>query len=60
MNSVVGTYILTLLHELDMLSSFCKDGEITATVIDNMATKCLQARVYDLSKFILKGDTGGA
>ena len=50
----------TLLHELDKLSAFCKDGEITAAVIDDMATKCLQARVYDLSKFILKGDTGGA
>ena len=58
--SVVGTDMQTLLHELDKLSAFCKDGEITAAVIDDMATKCLQARVYDLSKFILKGDTGGA
>lgn len=58
--SVVGMDIQTLLHELDKLASFCKDGEITKAVIDNMATKCLQARVYDLSKFIIKGDAGGA
>lgn len=58
--SVVGTDMQTLLHELDKLSAFCKDGQITTAVIDNMATKCLQARVYDLSKFIMKGDTGSA
>lgn len=58
--SVAGNDIQTLMNEIDKLCMYCKDGEITKNIIDNMAAKCLQARVYDLSKFILKQDTAGA
>lgn len=54
--SVCGNDMVILLNELDKLSAFAKDKEITKEIIDNMATKCLQARVYDLSKGIAAGN----
>ncbi len=50
--SVSGNDLKTLLNELDKLSGFASGGEITKEIIDSMATKCLQARVYDLTKAI--------
>lgn len=58
--SVSGNDMKTLLNELDKLSYFCKGKEITKEVIDNMATKCLNARIYDLSKFIVAGNSDSA
>lgn len=58
--SVSGNDMKNLLNELDKLSYFVKDGEITKDIIDNMATKCLQARIYDLSKFVVSGNSDKA
>lgn len=54
--SVSGNDLKNLLNELDKLSYFAQGKEITKEIIDNMATKCLQARVYDLSKAVVAGD----
>lgn len=54
--SVSGNDMKNLLNELDKLSYFAQGGEITREIIDNMATKCLQARVYDLSKAVVAGN----
>lgn len=54
--SVSGSDIKTLLNETEKLSSFVNGGEITKDIINKLAVKCLQARVYDLSKAIVKGD----
>ncbi|MGN1329231.1 MAG: DNA polymerase III subunit delta [Eubacterium sp.] len=58
--SVSGNDMKNLLNELDKLSYFVKGGEITKEVIDNMATKCLQARIYDLSKCVVSGNSDKA
>lgn len=58
--SVCGNDMVVLLNELDKLSSFAHSSEITRDIIDNMATKCLQARVYDLSKAIVAGNADSA
>lgn len=55
--SVSGNDLKNLLNELDKLSYFAKGREITKDIIDNMATKCLQARVYDLSKSVVAGNS---
>jgi len=54
--SVAGNDMKILLNELDKLSYFSQGTEITKETIDNMATKCLQARVYDLSKAVVAGN----
>lgn len=54
--SVCGNDMTVLLNELDKLSAYAKNGEITKDIIDDMATKCLQARVYDLSKAVVSGN----
>ncbi|MDD6728468.1 MAG: DNA polymerase III subunit delta [Eubacteriales bacterium] len=58
--SVSGNDMKILLNELDKLANFAKDGEITKDIIDNMAVKCLQARIYDLSKFVVAGNSDKA
>lgn len=58
--SVCGNDMKTLLNELDKLSFFVNGGEITKKIIDDMAVKCLQARIYDLSKAIVAGNTDAA
>ncbi|MCC8073906.1 MAG: DNA polymerase III subunit delta [Clostridiales bacterium] len=55
--SVSGNDMKTLYNEVDKLSHFAVGGEITKEIIDNMATKCLQARVYDLSKAVVAGNS---
>lgn len=57
---VSGNDMTVLLNELDKLSNFAGGGEITKEIIDNMATKCLQARVYDLSKAVVSGNSDNA
>lgn len=54
--SISGSDIKTLLNETEKLSSYVNGGEITKDIINKLAVKCLQARVYDLSKAIVKGD----
>lgn len=58
--SVSGSDLNTLLNELEKLAMYANGGEITKKIVDNMAIKCLQARVYDLSKAIVKGDSDSA
>lgn len=58
--SVVGSDIKTIFNELDKICGFVNEGSITKANIDDLATKCLQARVYDLSKFILAGNSDSA
>ena len=58
MISLVGNDIKTVFNELEKICSF--EGEITRKIIDDFAVKCLQARVFDLSKFILAGNSDGA
>lgn len=58
--SLSGNDMKNLLNELDKLSYFAQGQEITKEIIDNMATKCLQARVYDLSKAVVAGNTDAA
>ncbi len=58
--SVSGNDMKTLLNELDKLSNYCSNAEITKQIIDNMAVKSLQARVYDLSKAIVAGKSDNA
>ena len=57
---IVGSDIQTVFSELEKICAFTGSGEITKAVIDDLAIKSLQARVYDLSKFILKGDSDNA
>ncbi len=58
--SVSGNDMKNLLNELDKLSYYAKGNEITKEIVDNMATKCLQARIYDLSKFVVAGNSSKA
>lgn len=58
--SIVGSDIQTIFSELEKLCAYSENSEITKGVIDKLATKSLQARVFDLSRFILKGDSNGA
>ena len=53
--SCCGSDLTTLLNELDKLCSYVSQGEITSQVIDELATKNLEARVFDLSKAVLSG-----
>lgn len=58
--SVSGNDLKVLLNELDKLSYYAQGKEITKDIIDNMATKCLQARIYDLSKAVVSGNSDNA
>ncbi|MCI1964613.1 MAG: DNA polymerase III subunit delta [Oscillospiraceae bacterium] len=50
-----GADLTTLFHELEKICSYVKQGEVTAQVIDKLAVKNLEARVFDLSKAVLAG-----
>lgn len=56
----VGSDIKTVFNETDKICAFVSKGEITKQNIDSLAVKSLQARVFDLSKAILKGDCDSA
>jgi DNA polymerase-3 subunit delta len=58
--SISGNDLKTLFNELDKLSYFAQGKEITKDIIDNMATKCLQARIYDISKAVVAGNSNVA
>ncbi len=50
----VGEDMLLLGNELDKLAAIADGGEITAAMIEQAATKNLEAKVFDLSKAILR------
>lgn len=50
-----GNDLHLLLNELEKLAALATDGVITRESIDIAGTKNLEARVYDLSKVILRG-----
>lgn len=54
--SVSGSDIKSLLNETEKLCAYVSGGEITRNIINKLAVKCLQAKVYDLSKAIVKGN----
>ena len=54
--SVSGTDIQTLQNETEKICFYLKSGEVTREIIDKLATKSLQAEIYDLSKAIIAGD----
>jgi len=56
-----GDDMQQLLNELDKLCAVVGEGgEITPALVERAATRQLSARVYDLSKAILKGDYAGS
>ena len=54
--SVSGCDIKTLLNEVQKLSAFANGAQITTEMIDKLAVKCLQARIYDLSNAVVRGN----
>ena len=56
----VGFDIQTIINETDKICSFIPSGTITREVVDKLAVKSLQARVFDLSRYILSGDSDRA
>ena len=58
--SVSGNDIQTLFSELEKICAYANSREITKQDIDSLAVKSLQARVYDLSKYILSSNSDGA
>lgn len=52
--SVVGDDYNTLINEVNKLCSFVGEGEITKEHIDELAVKCDDAKIYDLTKFLLQ------
>lgn len=58
---IAGDSLNILLNETQKAAFFAGRGnEITKACIDEVAVRSLEARVYDLSKFILNGDAKGA
>ncbi len=49
-----GEDMLLLGNELDKLAALADGGEITAALIEKVATKNLEAKVYELSKALLR------
>lgn len=58
--SVVGNDMKTLFNELDKICSYVNNSNINRENIDKLATKSLQAKIFDLSKNILNGNSDGA
>ncbi len=56
----VGTDIQTIFNELEKLCAYVEGGKITCEIIDSVAVKSLQAKVFDISKFILAGNGDSA
>lgn len=54
--SQVGTDLQTLLNELEKLCSFAGEGELTKELVDRVAVKSLSAKVFDMSKAMVRRD----
>ena len=46
----VGTNLLTLFHELDKLVHYCDESGITSSDIDEICSKNLESRIFELTK----------
>lgn len=55
-----GQDLQTLQNELIKLCAFCEDGEITATAIEKLVAKNLEARIFDLADAVIKCDADRA
>ena len=55
-----GSDMQTVLNELEKLCSFTGSGEITAETVDRLTVKNLEARVFDLSKAVMTGNSDRA
>lgn len=51
--SVVGDDFNVLINELSKVCHYAAEGEITKQHIDEVAVKCDEAKIYDLTKFLL-------
>ena len=58
--SVVGDDLNMLLNELEKLCFYCEGTTIEKKDIDLIATKSVEASVFDLAKLIIKGDRTNA
>lgn len=52
----VGNDMQALLNELEKLCSYAGNGEITKEMVDRVAVKSLSAKVFDLSKAMVRRD----
>jgi len=50
-----GSDLTTLFNELEKLCAYVNEGEISVKLIDELAVKNMEARVFDLSKAVLSG-----
>ncbi len=60
MLGLCGSDMQTALNELEKLCAYAGGGEITAEEVDLLTVKNLEARVFDLSKAIMAGNSDGA
>lgn len=58
--SYCGTDLQNLRNELDKLCAFTDNGEITREAIEQVVVKNFEARVFDLSKYVVTGDCDNA
>lgn len=54
--ALIGTDMNSLKNEVDKLSAYVKDGEITAETIELLCVKNSETKAYNLSKYITKND----
>ncbi len=55
-----GTDLQTLVGELEKLCAYARGGAVTNEMIDNIASRSIDASIYNLSKFIISRDASGA
>lgn len=60
MLGLCGDDVQTALNELEKLCAYTGSGEISAQTVDLLTVKNLEARVFDLSKAIMAGNSDGA
>ena len=53
---LVGNELSLLLNELEKLCNYKESGEITRQDIETLATKSLEANIFDLSKLLMAGN----
>lgn len=58
--NLCGTNMQTALNEMEKLCAYAGSGEITAQMVDLLTVKNLEARVFDLSKAIMAGNSDKA
>lgn len=58
--NLVGDDLSTLQNELNKVCSFVLSGEITKKAIDETVIISIEAKIFNLSRFIVKGDADSA